>query len=610
MTKYYEKKEYNKVDMFFRKFWRAITNSNELEAWKKNELDILNLTYEKYFDKIPEILNVGDDYNNRQSLSHACFQNSHWRSKIRGNTLIYTDIENMVDIICSYEVEKVDRVFMKYTSDPVHLFFHDFKCYLVCLSSSKFTLEDLKAAEKWQMLLSELVFNKVFEAPDQEKDIDRRKVLFDLELIMRESVIPKLDAFSENKAALYQLDEVCSYFDKFTNTACEYLFYIARDSDYVPNFSMRKLQLMFGEKLSYNTFGLTSKESANLEKIRDTVPLKLLHMVFSKSYERTQRDILALVSQDNIVNDGKSTYLSQFNKDVSTETKNVLSALKMLNKVERSEYLKKHHYAEHINIKHYLVALEILNEINKFKEIFFAVKACAVMGGNLLTFGCLRDELLQDIKDCSQCFCTISDIISRLEKDAWDGYRIEVGGKVKLSEAWKENYTKAAHENYNILKDNCNLVQVTLRKLAAATVKRNTTELLQETKRVIDRYKALHDYHFGMRTTFIDGLHTHSVSSLPEKNMLLKLMSSDAKKFKNLETSYRSLAKKVGDKNYDIVTTSNECDDQIRKLEDYIRDNTLEEQKQKYFELRSKFLKLKSNIKDIEYGKTQTSLAL
>lgn len=496
-----DKEEVSSLQIAVNKLWRIMTG--EYEGYKKDEVDILRSMYIKYFEQVPEILNLGENYDKRIEISRSSFNNYYWLKTLKGNTLIYNDIEDMIDIMCSYEMEKINRNFQGYTDDPVHLFFYDVKCYLIKLSNARFDTEDMALAHTWQQFLRELVFSRVFETSQNTNSDTRVQVLFDLEMIMRCNICPKLQSYNENKAAIAHLESVCSYFEKLSDTVCAYLFYVARTSEYLPNFSMRKLQLLYSEHIQFDTLGLTQSEKDKLSVLKDTLPLKLLYEVFKKAHTQMQQDILALTSREHI----SESYQNSFSEDLSDTIRQMSNGLVVGGHV----FCEKNYYAQHISLNYFVTAHQILKELNKFKELFYAAKACAVMGGDLLTFGLLRNELLKDVSDCSRCLYALQDILTKIEGEAWDAFRCDA--KIGCAEQqkkpfdnWRDNYTKAAHHYFNIVKDNCGHVQSALCYLSAATIKKSQEKLMQETQQVIQRYRNIHYTHADSRRTFLTEL--------------------------------------------------------------------------------------------------------
>ena len=394
------------VQRLIDKFFRAVTGAYE----GQNKVAIVSLheSYKKFFGKIPEILNVGINYNNRIELSVATFKIDYWIDQLSG--IFYVDCEKMIDIMCSYEIEKRQRFITGYTDDPIHLLFYDIKQYAVKLSRTNFDIEDIVEAKKWQSLLRELIINQTFP-PDTKHEDTRLQVLFDLELILKKSIIPKLETINENKSALEHLKSISAHLTKFLDIVFKYLFYIGRDSKYVSNFSIRKLRLLKNKNAEINeTLGITEIEGKILQTIKDTWPLEVLYKIFEKSETKKEKEHLALASINQ--NQELDKYAKEFSFPILI-SKEIIQLLNLFYKDNKNK--KPDFYAKHIDLRNFINAHLLLGELSRFKELFEIAKNCAEMGGNLLTFGLLREQLVIDIQHCSKYLYAIKSVCATLE---------------------------------------------------------------------------------------------------------------------------------------------------------------------------------------------------
>lgn len=484
------------VDKLFRKI------TGRYEGDHRKEIDFLQESYSKFFGQLPEILNLGNDYENRIELSKASFKIDYWIDQLNGG--FYKESERMIDIMCSYEMEKMKRIFNGYTDDPIHLFFYDLKQYAVKLSKTQFDIEDIKEAKNWQNFLRDLILNDVFKPGNEDT---RQQVLFDLEILMRNAIIPKLEKGNENKAALDQLKSVSSHLTKFLDIAFKYMFYICRDSEYVANFSMRKLQLLISKNANETeTLSFTKSEKAILDKIKNTWSLQLLYIIFAKDDVQISREHLALIS----TGDQLEIYEKNFSKSIisNNEIQKLLEPYYGELKKKNNDY-----FSHHIDLQSFINTLLLLGELSKFKELFDLAKACAEMGGNLLAFGLLRTELIKDIEDCSDFLNAVKFLCNSLENCAWEAFRKQSKGEV-ISNKWKDNYTKSAAFYFNSLIKSYEICQEALNNLAAAATKKSLNQLVEETTRVTKRYTNIHFSHASYRKNILKSI--NHISSMNE----------------------------------------------------------------------------------------------
>lgn len=487
---------------------------DEYEGVSRKAIDSIRDLYSKNFGQIPEILNLGPDYNNRLRLSVASFKIDYWIDQLSG--IFYTDCERIIDIMCSYEIEKLQRgIFKKgFTDDPVHLLFYVIKQYAVKLSRTHFDNEDIREAYKWQSFLRELIINDVF--PDSNED-SRLQVLFDLEATFKKSIIPKLEAANENKSALEHLQSIIAHLNKLLDISYKYLFYIGRNSEYVPNFSIRKLRLLKDLSVKeQETLCLTETEEKYLNKIKDTWPIQLLYKIFSKSDLEKDREHLSLVGvQENheILN-----YSASFAS--ATVLPNELTLL--LKPFFLASGRKPDFYAHHINLRYFVNAHLLLGELSKFKELFEIAKGCAEMGGNLLTFGLLREQLVNDVQDCSKYLHAFKSICDAMEGCAWEAFRASSKSRSKeaetktdtVSKEWKDNYRNSANTYFNSLNASYECCQTAFINLIAAATKKSTHQLFVETERVVKKYINIHTKHRSYREETLQKLnHLSSLNS-------------------------------------------------------------------------------------------------
>lgn len=151
MSKLKEVKRYGFVKRTKDRFMRHF--KGKYEGKNRVAIDIINGLYLDHFDEIPEMLNLGENYENRKKINVASFNNAHWIKQFRIGYGLYQPLVDMIDIMCSYETARVFEQNSGYTDDPVHLLFFDVKLKIVKLGISRLETQDLEEISKLATLL-------------------------------------------------------------------------------------------------------------------------------------------------------------------------------------------------------------------------------------------------------------------------------------------------------------------------------------------------------------------------------------------------------------------------------------------------------------------------
>lgn len=463
------------------------------EGTKRVEIDNIIKLFKEKFSQLPEVFNLGNDYENRQELSKESFKLEYWNGQLKGH--FYKHCEHMISSMCSYEISKMKAIVNDgYTDDPVHLLFYVIKEWLVKLSNTHFDQPDLDAAIKWQELIKSIIVMGVFKASNED---NRMQVLFKLEKILREEVIPELSQKLTNQCAYKHLNSLQGHLTMFFNHVFKYLFYVSRDSEYSPNFCYNKLVSIVGEELPGQNNFLTHHEKNAWGSLKDTLAIKLLHDLI--------KDELPLLTKATA--DASSQAIVVKNSDLSNtfyheNPNNMIAYLNL--PVDYS----KHKFASHIDLQAYVNTHLFLKEIIHFMKLFNSAQYCAEMGGNLLVYGVLGEQLITDITDCLNCLHIIFQNCMKIDADSWKAYQDKMYSTKDpllnyVSKNWTENYSQSAVSYFNQLQKEYHLCRDALSNLASAACKKSEKELIKDTQDSVDDYKRLHEEHYKHRQNLL-----------------------------------------------------------------------------------------------------------
>lgn len=228
-------------------------------------------------DEIPALFSCG---------FAPCTDQQRWLGLLDKNSILRSDIEDIIGYICNYQNQRNARIIGKgYNYDPTNLFFEEFNTWLISLSkSAKIDNQVYKAVNQRIKYLGELYARVIFKPGDDSPT--RLEILKKIRDMLKNGILVTIKLAISRESSRDHFQQLREIIKNNIKIGVKFLFYVFRDTEKTPS-SFILQEVTNPTDIVYKTIITKTRSGELLNYLMNTDVMRSIFPIVDKSLTKT-----------------------------------------------------------------------------------------------------------------------------------------------------------------------------------------------------------------------------------------------------------------------------------------------------------------------------------